>query len=99
MPQHEPLPRSASWHLDKTVPVSIIVAMVIQAGGGLWFVSKLDARIEYLERARSEQRDMDRAQDERLGAAVLIIREDVRDLNSKMDRLIEGQAQRRSGPP
>jgi hypothetical protein len=42
-----------SWHVDKKVPISLIVTLVLVFGGqtvtALWWASKVDARIERLE--------------------------------------------------
>jgi len=35
-----------SWHLDKKVPVAIIVVLVGQFLLGLWFIAKLDSKVE-----------------------------------------------------
>lgn len=35
-----------SWHLDKKVPVAIIVVLIGQFLGGMWFLAKLDSKIE-----------------------------------------------------
>ena len=35
-----------AWHLDKKVPVAIILTIVGQFLIGLWFVAKLDAKVE-----------------------------------------------------
>lgn len=95
-----PQPPASSWHLDKNVPITIILTLLLQSAGGLWFVSKLDSRIEFLERDRAKQHDVDAAQDARLAETVRTIREDVRDMNSKIDRLIEYQARRgKESPP
>lgn len=88
---------TSSWHLDKNVPITIIVTLLLQFATALWFFSKMDSRIEYLERARLEQQGVDAAQDTRLNDTVRTIREDVRDLNQKLDRLIEYQARERPG--
>ena len=34
------------WHLDRKVPVTIIAVLIGQFVGGLWFLSKLDSKIE-----------------------------------------------------
>ena len=34
-----------SWHLSKSVPVSLIFVMLLQAGGALWFFSKLQSDV------------------------------------------------------
>lgn len=40
--RHEP----EGWHLDKKVPITIVAAIVIQLLGGLWFLARLDGKIE-----------------------------------------------------
>lgn len=43
----------ASWHLDRKVPISLIVTLVMVFGGqtvtALWWAGKVDSRIERLE--------------------------------------------------
>lgn len=77
------------WHLDKKVPISLIIAILAQMAGGLWFASKLDARLERLEAARVEQHDRDERQDRSSADAVGLLRSDIRDVANKLDRLIE----------
>ncbi len=38
--------QNEAWHLDKKVPVAIILVLVGQFLGGLWFLAKLDSKIE-----------------------------------------------------
>ena len=38
--------KAEGWHLDKKVPITIVAALVLQFLGTLWFVSKLDSRVE-----------------------------------------------------
>ena len=33
------------WHLDKRVPVAIIVTIILNTGMGIWFAAKLDSRV------------------------------------------------------
>lgn len=40
---------SGSWHLDKRVNISIIVALLVQAAVGVWQVSKMDSRVASAE--------------------------------------------------
>lgn len=53
----------STWHLDKKVPIVIILTMGIQVAGGLWFISKRDARVLAVETAHTQQRDRDERQD------------------------------------
>ena len=78
------------WHLDRRVPVALILALLIQGAGGVWWASTTSERLEQVERrlegfaARStamqeELRDQGRT------VAVLISRID--DTNNNLDRL------------
>ena len=40
--QQEP----AQWHLDKRVPISIIIAMLLQTVGMVWWAASLSSRVE-----------------------------------------------------
>jgi|GEM_PF-1386378 len=39
-----------SWHLDKRVNVSIILAVIVQTGAAIWWGAKADERLAALER-------------------------------------------------
>ncbi len=39
-----------SWHLDKRVPISLIIAILVQAASFVWAVSKLEFKVEDHER-------------------------------------------------
>ena len=38
------------WHLDKKVPLALIIAIVIQTGTFIWWASSLTERVGVLER-------------------------------------------------
>lgn len=40
------------WHLDKRVPLALIITIGIQTAAGIWFLSKLDSRVASLEETR-----------------------------------------------
>ena len=95
MPQYEgPDRRSLGWHLDKRVPISIIATLFVQLAVGLWFVSKLESRVESLERNVISQQARDDRQDRALldGTAALNARLDR--IDGKLDRLIERAVER-----
>jgi len=35
------------WHLDRKVPVAIILALVVQFGGFVWVAAHLDAQVAF----------------------------------------------------
>ena len=82
------------WHLDKKVPISIIMAMLVQFAGGLWFVARLDARIIALETAQVAQAERDNRQDTNHNDSLSLLRSDMRDIMARLDRLIEARRDR-----
>jgi hypothetical protein len=40
----------ARWHLDKKVPVALIVTIALQTGGFVWWAASLGERVNTLER-------------------------------------------------
>jgi hypothetical protein len=37
------------WHLDRKVPLAIIVTLLLQTGAFIWWAAKTDARVDALE--------------------------------------------------
>ena len=37
------------WHLDKRIPIGLMIGLTLNLGLGIWYASKLDSRITYLE--------------------------------------------------
>lgn len=37
------------WHLDKKVPIGLMMGLALNAMLGIWYASKLDSRVAYLE--------------------------------------------------
>lgn len=37
------------WHLDKRVPLALIVAIIIQSLGAVWWAGQMDERVAHLE--------------------------------------------------
>lgn len=77
------------WHLDKRVPITLILAILLQSAGFVWFIGKMDGRIIALEAAGVAQKERDDRQDRAATDAASMIRSDLRDLGQKIDRLIE----------
>ena len=45
--------RSEQWHLDKRVPIALILAILLQTGGALWWAAAVSERVNYLEKQLS----------------------------------------------
>jgi Tfp pilus assembly protein PilO len=78
-----------SWHLDKRVPVSIILVLCVQFVSGLWFIADIKKDVEILKAARIDQLQRDERQDHTVADAVTNLRADLLEMNRKLDRLIE----------
>ena len=74
--------------MDKRVPVAIIVTLLVQAGGALWFFAKMDARVYALEAARLEQRERDAQQDRNMTDTAGVIRIDLGYIRQQLDVLL-----------
>lgn len=85
--------RRSQWHLNKEVPISIILALVLQTVSGIWFISKLDSRVGTLEEAKktteASQHERDEKQDQAARDSNRAVLEAVRELNQKFDRFTE----------
>ncbi len=81
--------QETSWHLSKSVPITLIVAIIAQTGALVWFISKIDSRITNLETAVVLQRERDNTQDAAAREALASLRSDIKEVDRKLDRLIE----------
>jgi len=45
-----------SWHLDKKIPVSLIVALIIQSSTIIWWAARTESRLTQIERANATER-------------------------------------------
>lgn len=77
------------WHLDKKVPVSIIIALILHFSGGVWWLSRLEARTAHLEIERDRQRERDDRQDMAASALDSKLQGRLDRIDGKLDRLIE----------
>jgi hypothetical protein len=90
--EHEAHSREG-WHLDKRVPVSIIVVMLLQIVTVTWYFGKLDSRVTLIETTRidfrSQQHDRDDRQDKDNAEKFTQLSEQLQHIDSKLDRIIE----------
>lgn len=87
----------ARWHLDKRVPLAIIVTLILQA---LWFatyIARLDARINSMETWILDQRVRDERQDRLMADTANLLRAELQYIRSQLDTLIREQARERAG--
>lgn len=72
-------PASAGWHLDKRVPVALLLGLMLNAMAGVWWASSISARVDVLERALLvTQSDHD---------AIVEMRSTVRSIDDRLERM------------
>ena len=82
-------PSSEGWHLDKKVPISIILALLMQGVVGLWAIADIKKDVEILKSQVAAQHERDERQDRLLADAMLLIRSDMKEIKDQLNRLIE----------
>jgi Tfp pilus assembly protein PilO len=80
---------TGKWHLDKRVPITLLVAIVVQTLSFVWFFSKMDSRIASLEAGAITQKERDDRQDSNVKDGLHTLRADIKEIDRKIDRLIE----------
>ena len=76
------------WHLDKKVPVGLIVALITQGIAGIWAIADIKKDVEVL---KSQAVALD-ARDNRMALdmkeSMAIVREQLAAIHVKIDRLV-----------
>ncbi|MCE7997376.1 MAG: hypothetical protein HEP70_00815 [Rhodobiaceae bacterium] len=75
------------WHLDKRVPIALIVAILIQTAGALTWAGAASERINHLERQVINDDDMGE-RTARLEAQAAYMRATLTRIEDKLDRVI-----------
>lgn len=73
----------ARWHLDKRVPIALIITIAVQTAGIVWWASSLSERVNTLER----RADASAPQGDRLTRVEVKI-ENVQEGIARIERLI-----------
>ena len=68
-----------SWHLDKRVPIALIVTLMMQGAIGIWWMASLGSRVDYLERGVSASSG--------LGGDIIQMKEQLRGIEKTLVRL------------
>jgi hypothetical protein len=48
--RHSDMDADRRWHLDKRVPIALIVTIILQTGGIIWWAASANERLATLER-------------------------------------------------
>lgn len=84
MSDAEPNLSQLPWQLDKRVPLALILAILAQTAGGVWFAAKQDARVEVLENKTRYLVEADRTTMKSIG--------DIREVLAATKPTLEGMA-------
>ena len=79
----------SGWHLDKKVPLSLIFAMLVQAGMVIWAIADIKKDVELLKQANLALAQRDTAQIADFREAMRLMQDQFARLDAKLDRLIE----------
>jgi len=77
------------WHLDKKVPLSLIFAMLCQGAMVVWAIADIKKDVELLKAESSNLHQRATLQNDAFKDAMQQMRDQFRNLDSKLDRLIE----------
>ena len=83
-----------SWHLDKTISVGHLVSTLVIAISVFSWAATLDKRVEQNSIAIVHLKEQQANEQKRLQELRQEIKQDLRDINQKLDRLIESQGKR-----
>ena len=96
------------WHLDKRVPVTLVVVILLQTGAAIWWAASINARVaaaELIIAARApvierfvKTEDVYLQLRNELVSRLDLMATDFDRLEDKVDRLIEGTSDRRLQP-
>lgn len=77
------------WHLDKSVSVGHLLTTITLAGAVFLWAMKMETRISLLEQSAVRQVEVDQRQDKEADSRSISMRDDLRSINAKLDRIIE----------
>ena len=84
-----PVQQDNHWHLDKKVPLSLIFAMLVQAGMVVVAIADIKKDVEVLKAQSVTQHERDERQDKTLGDTIQLLRAQLEKMDQKLDRVLE----------
>lgn len=52
--QEENSTKQEKWHVGKEVPIAVLFTLLVQTGGGIWWLAQVSAKIDYAIAAMAE---------------------------------------------
>lgn len=78
-------PANGPWHLDKRIPIALIMSILMQTGAAFWWASSVSERVTSLEGWRQDSKD--------IAADIAVIKSQVADMKDILRRM-DGQVSR-----
>ncbi len=85
------------WHLDKKVPLSLIFAMLVQAGMVIWAIADIKKDVELVKADVSGLHQRNKDQADAFKDAINTLQAYYARMDAKLDRLIERTPSNRGG--
>lgn len=79
----------SGWHLDKKVPLSLIFAMLVQAGMVIWAIADIKKDVELVKADVVSLHTRNKEQSEGFKDAINTLQAYYARMDAKLDRLIE----------
>lgn len=79
-----------SWHVDKKIPLALIIAILVQTGTAFWWASSVSEKVENLELWQKESKNV--------STDIAVIKSQISDLRDILRRIESRVAQERNSP-
>lgn len=67
-----------SWHVGKEIPLAVLLAIIVQTGGGIWWFAQVSAKMDYaIDTLRQFQQERYTREDARRDRELLLSQIDV----------------------
>lgn len=87
-------PSESHWTLDKRVPIAIVLALVVQGAGAVWWAAAMEGRVAEAQKAiiRLESRDTEMRESRdrliRLEERMIAATDELKRMNGKLETLV-----------
>lgn len=78
----------SEWHLDKRVPIALIITIIMQSMAAVWWAATMQSRMEALEKMLSSQASTE-SRLVRLEQVTTMQTRTMERIENKLDRVIE----------
>lgn len=75
------MPREENWKIDKHIPVAVIITIILQTFGVIWWAARIDSRVAAIEQLNLEERTQVIEKD------IPVIREKINNIEKSTDRI------------